>query len=73
MYIEKINCLASDIEEIKKLIKTNKKEIKKRENILAMQYDEVLESEILQYKEEIESLRELLKTKKQLLKNYKKL
>ena len=73
MYIEKINCLASDIEEIKKLIKTNKKEIKKRENILAMQYDEVLETEILQYKEEIESLRELLKTKKQLLKNYKKL
>ena len=73
MYIEKINCLASDIEEIKKLIKTNKKEIKKRENILAMQYDEVLESEILQYKEEIESLREVLKTKKQLLKNYKKL
>ena len=73
MYIEKINCLASDIEEIKKLIKTNKKEIKKRENILAMQYDELLESEILQYKEEIESLRELLKTKKQLLKNYKKL
>ena len=73
MYIEKINCLASDIEEIKKLIKTNKKEIKKREKILAMQYDEVLETEILQYKEEIESLRELLKTKKQLLKNYKKL
>ena len=73
MYIEKINCLATEIEEINKLIKTNKKEIKKRENILAMQYDEVLESEILQYKEEIESLRELLKTKKQLLKNYKKL
>ena len=73
MYIEKINCLATDIEEIKKLIKTNKKEIKKRENILAIQYDEVLETEILQYKEEIESIRELLKTKKQLLKNYKKL
>ena len=73
MYIEKINCLASDIEEIKEAIKTNKKEIKKRENILAIQVDEVLETEILQYKEEIESLRELLKTKKQLLKNYKKL
>ena len=73
MYIEKINCLATEIEEINKLIKTNKKEIKKREKILVIQYDEVLESEILQYKEEIESLRELLKTKKQLLKNYKKL
>ena len=73
MYIEKINCLATDIEEIKKSIKTNKKEIKKRENILAIQVDEVLETEILQYKEEIETLRELLKTKKQLLKNYKKL
>ena len=73
MYIEKINCLASDIEEIKKAIKTNKKEIKKRENILAIQVDEVLETEILQYKEEIENLREQLKMKKQLLKNYKKL
>ena len=73
MYIEKINCLASDIEEINKLIKTNKKEIKKRKNIIAIQYDEVLETEILQYKEEIENLRELLKIKKQLLKNYKKL
>ena len=73
MYIEKINCLASDIEEIKEAIKTNKKEIKKRENILALQVDEVLETEILQYKEEIENLREQLKIKKQLLKNYKKL
>ena len=73
MYIEKINCLASDIEEIKETIKTNKKEIKKREKILNMTYDEVLETEILQYKEEIENLRELLKIKKQLLKNYKKL
>ena len=73
MYIEKINCLATDIEEIKKAIKTNKKEIKKRENILALQVDEVLETEILQYKEEIEILREQLKMKKQLLKNYKKL
>ena len=73
MYIEKINRLASEIEEIMKAIKTNKKEIKKRENILAIQYDEVLETDILQYKEEIESLREQLKMKKQLLKNYKKL
>ena len=73
MYIEKINCIASDIEQIKRLIKTHKKEIKKRENILALQVDEVLETEILQYKEEIENLREQLKIKKQLLKNYKKL
>ena len=73
MYIEKINCLANDIEEIKKVIKTNKKEIKKRENILNMTFDDDLETEILQYKEEIENLSELLKTKKQLLKNYKKL
>ena len=73
MYIEKINCIASEIEQIKEAIKTNKKEIKKRENIIAIQYDEVLETEILQYKEEIENLREQLKMKKQLLKNYKKL
>ena len=73
MYIDKINCLVTDIEEIKKLIKTNKKEIKKRENILNMTFDDDLETEILQYKEEIENLSELLKTKKQLLKNYKKL
>ena len=73
MYIEKINCLAIEIEQIKEAIKTNKKEIKKRKNIIAIQYDEVLETEILQYKEEIENLREQLKMKKQLLKNYKKL
>ena len=73
MYIEKINCIASEIEHIKEAIKTNKKEIKKRKNIIAIQYDEDLETEILQYKEEIENLREQLKMKKQLLKNYKKL
>ena len=73
MYIEKINCIASEIEQIMEAIKTNKKEIKKRENILAIQDDEVLETEILQYKEEIENYNELLKMKKQLLKNYKKL
>ena len=73
MYIEKINCIASEIEQIKEAIKTNKKEIKKRKNIIAIQYDEVLETEILQYKEEIENYNELLKIKKQLLKNYKKL
>ena len=73
MYIEKINCIASEIEHIKEAIKTNKKEIKKRKNIIAIQYDEDLETEILQYKEEIENLTELIKMKKQLLKNYKKL
>ena len=73
MYIEKINRLATDIEEIKEAIKTNKKEIKKRENILAIQIDDDIESEILEYKEEIKYLRERLIMKKQLLKNYKKL
>ena len=58
MYIEKINCLASEIEEIKEAIKTNKKEIKKREKILNMTYDEDLETEILEFKEEIEKLSE---------------
>ena len=73
MYIEKINCIASEIEQIKEAIKTNKKEIKKREKILNMTYDEDLETEILEFKEEIEYLKEQLKIKKQLLKNYKKL
>ena len=73
MYIEKINCLASNIEEIKKAIKSHEKEIKKREKILNMTYDEDLEIEILVFKEEIENLRDQLKMKKQLLKNYKKL
>ena len=73
MYIEKINCIASEIEQIKEAIKTNKKEIKKREKILNMTYDEDLETEILEFKEEIENFSEMLKMKKQLLKNYKKL
>ena len=73
MYIEKINCLASEIEEIKEAIKINKKEIKKRKKILNMTYDEDLETEILEFKEEIENFSEMLKMKKQLLKNYKKL
>ena len=73
MYIEKINCLASDIEEIKKAIKTNRKEINKRRKILSMTDDEKLEAEILAYVDEIENLKKLLQTKKQLLKNYKKL
>ena len=73
MYIEKINCLASDIEEIKKAIKTNRKEINKRRKILSMTDDEKLETDILMYLDEIENLKKLLQTKKQLLKNYKKL
>ena len=73
MYIEKINCLASDIEEIKKAIKTNRKEINKRRKILSMTDDEKLETDILMYLDEIEKLKKLLQTKKQLLKNYKKL
>ena len=73
MYIEKINCLASDIEEIKKEIKTNRKEINKRRKILSMTDDEKLETDILIYLDEIENLKKLLQTKKQLLKNYKKL
>ena len=73
MYIEKINCIASEIEQIKEAIKTNKKEIKKREKILNMTYDEDLETEILEFKEEIENFSEMLKMKNQLLKNYKKL
>ena len=73
MYIEKINCLAIDIEEIKKAIKTNRKEINKRRKILSMTDDEKLETDILMYLDEIENLKKLLQTKKQLLKNYKKL
>ena len=73
MYIEKINCLASDIEEIKKAIKTNRKEINKRRKILSMTDDEKLETDIIMYLDEIENLKKLLQTKKQLLKNYKKL
>ena len=73
MYIEKINCLATDIEEIKNAIKTNRKEINKRRKILSMTDDEKLETDILMYLEEIENLKKLLQTKKQLLKNYKKL
>ena len=73
MYIEKINRLASEIEGIMEEIKTNKKEIKKRENILAIQIDNDLEVEIIEYKEEIKNLRQRLIMKKQLLKNYKKL
>lgn len=73
MYRDKINRLETHIEEIKKVIKADKKEIKKRENIIAIEHDEDLETEILEFKEEIENLREQLKMKKQVLKKYKKL
>ena len=73
MYTDKIQSLENEIEVTKKVIKTYKKEIKKRENILNMMIDNDLIVEIERYKDEIENLREQLKIKKQLLKNYKKL
>ena len=73
MYTEKIQILENEILEIKKAIKANKKEIKKREKILSMVVDEEVETEIEMYKEEIEKFENQLKTKKELIKNYKKL
>ena len=73
MYTEKIQLLENEILEIKKAIKANKKEIKKREKILSMVVDEEVEVEIEMYKEEIEKFTNELKTRKQLVKNYKKL
>ena len=73
MYTEKIQKLENEILELKKYIKANKKEIKKREKILSMVVDEELEMEIQLYKEEIEKFENQLKTKKELIKNYKKL
>ena len=73
MYVDKIQSLESEIQELNKYIKADKKEIKKREKILNMEPNDDLEVEILVYKDEIENLREQLKMKKQLLKNYKKL
>ena len=73
MYTEKIEILENEILEIKKAIKASKKEIKKREKILSMVVDEEVETEIDMYKEEIESFENQLKTKKELIKNYKKL
>ena len=54
-------------------LKKDKKEIKKREKILSMVVDEEVEVEIEMYKEEIEKFTNELKTRKQLVKNYKKL
>ena len=73
MYTEKIQILENEILEIKKAIKASKKEIKKREKILSMVVDEEVETEIEMYKEEIEKFTNELKTRKQLVKNYKKL
>ena len=73
MYTEKIQRLENEILEIKKAIKVSKKEIKKREKIVSMVYDEEVETEIDMYKEEIEKLTNQLKTRKELIKNYKKL
>ena len=73
MYAEKIQKLENEILEIKKAIKASKKEIKKREKIVSMVYDEEIEVEIDLYKEEIEKLTNQLKTRKELIKNYKKL
>ena len=73
MYSEKINILENEIQEIKKCIKADKKEIKKREKILSMVVDNDIEVEIVMYKEEIEKFTNELKTRKQLVKNYKKL
>ena len=73
MYTEKIQKLENEILELKKYIKANKKEIKKREKILSIAVDEELEMEIQIYKEEIEKFENQLKTKKELIKNYKKL
>ena len=73
MYAEKIEKLENEIQEIKKYIKADRKEIKKREKILSMVVDNDIEVEIEMYKEEIEKFTNELKTRKQLVKNYKKL
>ena len=79
MYAEKIEKLENEIQEIKKYIKADKKEIKKREKILSMiannnmVIDNDIEFEIKMYKEDIEKFTNELKTRKQLVKNYKKL
>ena len=73
MYTEKIQILENEILELKKYIKKDKKEIKKREKILSMIVDNDVEVEIELYKEEIEKFTNELKTRKELIKNYKKL
>ena len=73
MYTEKIQRLENEKTELKKYIKKDKKEIKKREKILSMVIDNDVEVEIEMYKEEIEKFTNELKTRKELIKNYKKL
>ena len=73
MYTEKIQILENEILEIKRAIKASKKEIKKREKIVSMVVDEEVETEREMYKEDIEAFENQLKTKKELIKNYKKL
>ena len=73
MYTEKIQILEYEILEIKKAIKASKKKKKKREKIVSMVVDEEVETEIEMYKEEIEKFTNELKTRKELIKNYKKL
>ena len=73
MYTEKIQKLENEIIELKKYIKANKKEIKKREKILSIAVDEEVETEIEMYKEDIEKFTNELETRKELIKNYKKL
>ena len=46
MYSEKIQILEYEILEIKRVIKADKKEIKKREKILSMVVDNDIETEI---------------------------
>ena len=62
MHEEKIIKLENEIQEIKK-----------REKILAITTDEEIEAEVGAYKEEIEKYTNLVKTKKELVRNYKKL
>ena len=73
MYNEKIKILENEILELNKANNDIKKEIKKREKIVSMITDEEIEVEIEMYKEEIEKFENQLKTKKELIKNYKKL
>ena len=68
-----IETFENEIQETKKYIKADKKEIKKREKILSMVVDNDIEVEIEMYKEEIEKFTNELKTRKELIKNYKKL
>ena len=73
MYTDKILELEKEINNIKNIIKANRKEINKRRKLLTMVDDEDLEIERLEYVEEIDHLKILLQTKKKILKNYKKL